>query len=80
MSDFLRILENEVQIIALSFLGFVYVFRLIWLFKFKFNKERTYPEGDAGKGAWYSLTNVAMPWAMESTRKKPGFYMKLRRL
>lgn len=74
MSDFLELLENEVQIIALLFLGFVYVFRIFWLLKFKSYTEKTYPAGSEKAGIMYSMMNVAMPWEMESTRKKPGFY------
>ena len=74
MSDFLVLLENEVQIVALLFLGFVYVFRIAWLLRFKSYTERTYPTGSEKAGIMYSMMNVAMPWEMESTRKKPGFY------
>lgn len=74
MSEFLRILENEIQIAALSFLGVVYIVRLIWLFRFTYQKERTFPAGSKKAGVIYSMMNVAMPWAMESVRKKPGFY------
>jgi nitrate reductase gamma subunit len=74
MSEFLRILENEIQIAALSFLGIVYIIRLIWLFRFTYRKERTFPAGSTKAGVIYSMMNVAMPWAMESVRKKPGFY------
>jgi len=76
MSGFLRILENEVQLLALLFLVFVYLFRLVWLFKFRSRKERTFPAGKEGRGIAYSLMNVAMPWVMESTRKNPGFYVQ----
>ncbi len=76
MSDFLRILENEVQIFALSFLVCVYFLRIIWLFRFKSSKERSFPAGNAKAGIAYSMLNVAMPWSMESTRKKPGFYVQ----
>lgn len=76
MSELLRILENEIQIAALSFLGIVYLFRIIWLFKFVYHKERTYPAGSARTGVIYSMMNVAMPWAMESVRKKPFFYVQ----
>lgn len=62
------------QIGALIFLGVVYVFRLIWLFKFKACRERTFAAGNEKAGIGFSLMNVAMPWAMESTRKKPSFY------
>ena len=74
MSDFLVLLENEVQIIALFFFGFVYIFRIAWLLKFKYYTERTFPAGNEKAGILYSMMNVAMPWEMESTRKKPGFY------
>jgi nitrate reductase gamma subunit len=76
MSNFLRILENEVQIAALSFMGIVYIFRLIWLFKFTSRKEKTFPEGNERAGIAYSMMNVAMPWAMESTRKNLVFYLQ----
>lgn len=76
MSEFLRFLENEVQVAALLFFVIVYLFRLRWLFKFRSRKERTFPVGKAGRGIAYSLINVARPWAMESTRKNPGFYIQ----
>jgi hypothetical protein len=76
MSEFLRILENEIQIAALSFLGIVYIIRIIWLFKFAYHKERTFPAGSTKAGVIYSMMNVAMPWAMESVRKKPAFYVQ----
>ena len=74
MSDLLKVLENEVQIAALVFLAAVYAVRLVWLFRFKVRRDRTIPAGRESAGAGYSLMNVAMPWAMESTRKRPGFY------
>lgn len=74
MSEFLHILENEVQVVALTFMAIVYVLRLVWLFRFKAVRERTFPAGNKRAGIAYSMANVAMPWAMESTRKKPGFY------
>ena len=74
MSEFLIFLEDEVQIFALLFLGIVYILRLVWLFRFKSSKEKTTAAGKARAGIVYSLANVAMPWAMESTRKRPVFY------
>lgn len=76
MSDFLQTLENEVQIIALSFLGTVYFLRLLWMFRFKSGKERTFAAGNKNAAIAYSMLNVAMPWAMESVRKKPGFFIQ----
>ncbi len=74
MSSLLRIFENEVQIAALAVMAVVYTVRLIWLFRFKVRRERTVAAGSEGAGVRHSLMNIAMPWAMESTRKRPGFY------
>jgi nitrate reductase gamma subunit len=74
MSELLHVLENEVQIAALSFLLIVYVLRILWLYRFKSSKERTYPAGNAKVAIGYSLLNVAMPWSMESARRKLFFY------
>ncbi|MCK7476899.1 MAG: hypothetical protein M0C28_04690 [Candidatus Moduliflexus flocculans] len=74
MSDFLKILENEVQIAALSFMAIVYILRLAWIFRFRTRRDRTFAAGRGSVGAGYSLLSIAMPRAMESTRKRPGFY------
>jgi nitrate reductase gamma subunit len=76
MSKALSILENDVQVVALLFMASVYVLRLIWLFRFRSAPERTYPAGSAAVGVAWSMLNVAMPWAMESTRRKPFFYLQ----
>ena len=76
MSRGLSLLENEVQIVALLFMATVYVLRVAWLFRFRSAPERTYPAGNAGVGIGLSMLNVAMPWAMESTRRKPFFYVQ----
>jgi hypothetical protein len=74
MSPLLRVLENEVQIAALSVMALVYMVRLAWLFRFPSRRERTFPAGREAAGIGYSLMNVALPGAMESSRKRPGFY------
>ena len=76
MSEFLRILEDEVQIVALAFMATVYTIRLIWMFRFKAGKEVTRPVGSPRVGAAYSMMNVVMPWAMESTQKSLSFYVQ----
>ena len=66
--------------IALVTMVVVYSLRLMWLFKFKGAKERQAPTGSLDtnrlRGSIYSLFNIAMPWAMESTRKHPLFYLQ----
>ena len=57
----------------------VYITRITWFLKrFKAGGERQAATGRVSttkaKGILYSWANVAMPWAMESTRKKPFFY------
>jgi nitrate reductase gamma subunit len=80
MSDLLYFTEHGLQEIALVFMGTVYIIRIIWFLSFKAGGERQAPTGSAdttpGKGAAYSLANVAMPWAMESTRKNMFFYIQ----
>jgi nitrate reductase gamma subunit len=65
--------------IALGVMAIVYTLRLRWLFAFKAGKDSSAPGAphrtDGTKGARYSLANVAMPWAMESTRDGMGFYI-----
>lgn len=64
--------------IALGIMGVVYSIRVWWLLRFRATRDRQAPGNpertNARKGALYSLANVAMPWAMESTRRKPLFY------
>jgi len=74
MSEFLKVLEDQVQIVALIFMATVYTIRLIWMFRFKAGKEITDPVGSRRVGAAYSMMNVVMPWAMESARKNLSFY------
>ncbi|HVP91427.1 MAG TPA: hypothetical protein VMS75_09435 [Terriglobales bacterium] len=76
LSGHLRLLENEVQIAALLFMAVVYSFRLLWIFRFRARRERTFPAGSEAAGIRYSLLNIMMPWAMESTRKRPWFYVQ----
>jgi hypothetical protein len=64
--------------IALAIMAIVYSARLVWLHQFRNARERQ-PAGqpdktNARKGAMYSLGNVLMPWAMESTRDGLPFY------
>jgi nitrate reductase gamma subunit len=67
---------------ALAFMGLVYIIRIRWFVKrFKAGGERQAATGIPGrttpsKGIVYSLGNVIMPWAMESSRKRPFFYIQ----
>ena len=67
---------------ALGFMTLVYIVRIIWFIRrFKAGGERQAATGIPGrttptKGILYSWGNVAMPWAMESTRTRPFFYLQ----
>lgn len=78
MNDLLHFSEHTLQEVALGFMALVYVIRLIWLTRFKAGKERQPATGLPGttkrKGILYSWANIAMPWAMESSRSKPFVY------
>jgi hypothetical protein len=63
---------------ALGMMAVVYTLRVRWLLSFRATRDRQAPGApdrtDARRGALYSLGNVLMPWAMESTRRNPVFY------
>ena len=74
MSDLLHFSEHMLQELALGFMALVYITRITWFVRrFKAGKERQAPTGAADttrrRGILYSWANVAMPWAMESTRR-----------
>jgi nitrate reductase gamma subunit len=79
-SQLLHFAEHRLQEVALLVMATVYTIRLIWLFRFKAGGDR---QGRTGrfstspqKGALYSLGNIAMPWAMESTRTNLVFWIQ----
>ena len=78
MSELLNFSEHTLQEFALIFMAIVYSLRIRWLFKFKGGRERQAPTGlpdtTRRKGIMYSWAAIAMPWTMESTRKKSFFY------
>jgi hypothetical protein len=80
MSESLRFVSDELQLIAMGFMATVYVLRISWLLRFKASRDRQAPSettGDASfKGIVHSWANIAMPWSMESTRRMPFFYVQ----
>ncbi len=66
--------------IALAVMTIVYCLRLYWLTRFTAGKERQAATGlgdtNPRKGFMYSWANIAMPWAMESTRTKLFLYLQ----
>ena len=74
MPESLRLFENEAQVAALAIMALLYIFRLVWLFRFKAPQERTPPRGSARRGIAYSLASIAMPWTMQSAVKHKQVY------
>ncbi|NIM52701.1 MAG: hypothetical protein GTO22_26225 [Gemmatimonadales bacterium] len=77
MSELLHFSEHTLQEVALGFMALVYTVRIVWFLGFKAGRERQAPTGlpstTPARGILYSWANIAMPWAMESTRRK--FYL-----
>ncbi|MEW6442617.1 MAG: hypothetical protein AB1640_16900 [bacterium] len=77
-SALLHFSAHRLQELSLAFMAIVYSLRLYWLFRFKAGRDRQPQTGrlstDPMKGAAYSLANIAMPWAMESTRMNPLYW------
>ncbi len=78
MTPLLHVAEHRVQEVALAFMAIVYAARLVWLFRFRAARDRqpstATSRTSAARGAWSSMAAIAMPWSMESTRTRPGFY------
>ena len=80
MSELLHFSEHQLQEAALLIMAIVYTLRIRWLLKFKAGKERQAATGLSDttprKGILYSWANIAMPWAMESTRTRLSVYIQ----
>jgi len=80
VSGLLHFSEHTLQEAALIFMAIVYTLRLRWLLRFKAGRERQAPTGlpetSKARGIIYSWANIAMPWAMESTRTKVFVYVQ----
>ncbi len=78
MSEPLHFAEHTLQEVALAFMALVYTIRIVWLLRHKAGTDRQPTTATVAhaqrRGILHSWANVAMPWAMESTRRKPFFY------
>lgn len=78
-SPMLLFAEDRLQIMALCFMAIVYLLKIRWIMSFPAGRDRqatTAVFTNASKGAAYSLLNIAMPWAMGSTRSHPFLYVQ----
>jgi hypothetical protein len=80
MSELLHVCEHRLQEVALGFMALVYITRIAWLLHFKAGGERQASTGlpftTPARGILYSWANIAMPWAMESTRQQSLLYIQ----
>jgi hypothetical protein len=80
MSESLRFVSDELQLMAMGFMAMVYILRIRWLLKYKASRDRQAPsenkDTSSFKGIVYSWANIAMPWSMESTRRMFFFYIQ----
>jgi len=80
MSDRLHFAEHGLQEWALLVMACVYLLRIAWLLHFKAGRDRQAPTGSRPpamtRGILYSWMNIAMPWAMESTRRHAVLYVQ----
>jgi hypothetical protein len=74
LDEFVKVLENEVQIAALSLFALMYGVRLLWLRSLRQPMEKMEPKGSARRGILLSFGSVFMPWSMESTRRHLAVY------
>jgi nitrate reductase gamma subunit len=81
MTETLHFAETTLQEAALLWMGTVYIIRLWWLTnRFKATKERQAPTGTGTPKPTASIIfsegNIAMPWAMESSRQHWFMYLQ----
>jgi len=80
MSEALHFAEHTLQEVALLWMATIYIIRIWWMSRFTAGKERQAPTGRGSAtptaSIAYSLANIAMPWGMESTRKRWGYYVQ----
>ncbi|MGB6065024.1 MAG: hypothetical protein WBG50_09455 [Desulfomonilaceae bacterium] len=76
VSHALRILEEPVQYVCLSFMALMYAIKIYQLLKKPLPPEKAELKGDRVVGAIHSLGNVIRPWEMESTQKHSYFYLE----
>jgi nitrate reductase gamma subunit len=80
VSPLLHFAENELQLIALSFMAVVYALKIRWILRFPASTDRQPAANSAltngERGARYSLLAVAMPWTMASERHHPMLYIQ----
>ena len=76
MNEFLGIIQHELHLAGLAFMGIAYILRIIWLLNFNTARERTLPAGQPAGAVANSLLAVAKPWTREGSSRNPAFYIQ----
>ena len=76
MDEFVKVLEDEVQIAVLAAFALMYLARLVWLKSLRAPMETAAPKGSARRGILLSFGSVFVPWSMESTRKHIAIWVE----
>lgn len=76
MSDLSELLQHEIHLAALSFMGIAYILRIVWLLRFSKTQEMSLPAGKNSSAVLQSMLAVTKPWPMEAGRKNPVFYLQ----
>ena len=71
---FVDLLKDQIQIAALTFMALMYAIKIWQLMKLKPIVDRTPKRGNPDAGMRYSFALIAMPWEMQSYRKRPIKY------
>lgn len=74
MESALKILENEVQIVALIAMVVMYAIRIFWLISLPTAKELAKPKNSPTRGILLSFGSVLSPWFAIGTRKQWVIY------
>jgi len=62
------VLMDQAQLVALAFMGVVYVLKVRWLLRYRVAVERTPARGSEARGVRFAMATLAMPWELPSTR------------
>jgi nitrate reductase gamma subunit len=78
MSEALHFAEHRLQEVTLGIMAVVYTLRIWWLMRFKPGRDRqastARSEHATRRSILYSWALIGMPWAMESSRRRPWVY------
>lgn len=76
MEDFLRVLENEVQIVVLLLFATMYVIRMVWLMSLPVAKDLARAKGPTAQSIILSFGSVLLPSTVENKVRNLVVYLE----